>query len=409
MLQKTLKNRTIFCHDNLDILRGINSDSIDLIYLDPPFNKNKNFTAPIGTEAEGASFNDIFRKEDIKEEWLGLIADQKPNLAEYIQGITNVGYKYNKYYLIYMAVRLIEIHRILKDTGSLYLHCDPTMSHYLKILLDIIFSEDNFRNEIVWSYKTGGVSKKNFSKKHDIIFFYSKTANYVFYSQLEKSYTKSKSRKAGIINYGKGDAEFFEDEKGVYNFVEMRSVWNISYIGSTNKERLGYPTQKPKELLERVIKASSKEGDVILDPFCGCATTCIAAEKLGCQWVGIDVSPKAFELVKKRLSREVEIKGSLPNFLKKVHYRVDIPNRTDIKIDKRKKKDIKHELFGKQEGLCSGCKIMFNYANFEVDHIVPQSKGGGDNIENLQLLCSSCNKIKGDKPMEYLKNKLAKL
>ena len=121
-------------------MRGINSNSIDLIYLDPPFNKNKQFTAPVGSKAEGASFNDIFKKEDVKGEWLGLIAEEKPELASYINGISKVGYRYNKYYLIYMAVRLLEMHRILKDTGSLYLHCDQTMSHYLKILMDCIFT-----------------------------------------------------------------------------------------------------------------------------------------------------------------------------------------------------------------------------------------------------------------------------
>ena len=179
-MQKTLRNRTIFCRDNLEILRGIDSETIDLIYLDPPFNKKKEFTAPIGSSAEGAVFHDYFREEDIKEEWLGLIADQYPNLYQYIHGIGNIAHKSNKYYLCYMAIRLIELHRILKDTGSLYLHCDTTMSHYLKLLLDCIFGDGNFRNEIIWCYKSGGASPKYFSRKHDTIFFYSKGENYNF-------------------------------------------------------------------------------------------------------------------------------------------------------------------------------------------------------------------------------------
>ena len=143
MLQKNIKNRTVFIHDNLEILQGVDSDSIDLIYLDPPFNKNKKFVTPIGEEKKKSlgmekdpAFADIFKKEDIKKEWLGLIAEEKPVLHNYIQGITEIGNQYNKWYMIFMAIRLIEMHRILKDTGSLYLHCDPTMSHYLKLLLD---------------------------------------------------------------------------------------------------------------------------------------------------------------------------------------------------------------------------------------------------------------------------------
>ena len=139
MLQKTLKNRTIFCRDNIEILEGINSNSIDLIYLDPPFNKNKIFTAPIGSSAEGASFKDIFREEDLKEEWIQTIKEDNEELFSLLHGIKNMGNRYNFCYLCYMAIRLVDLRRILKSTGSLYLHCDSTMSHYLKIVLDCIF------------------------------------------------------------------------------------------------------------------------------------------------------------------------------------------------------------------------------------------------------------------------------
>ena len=141
------------------------------------------------------------------------------------------------------------------------------------MIMDNVFLVKNFRNEIVWSYRTGGASKKQFSRKHDIIFFYNKNKNYTFNLLKEKAYTKSKSRKAGIVNYGGGSTEFYEDNSGVYNFVNMRDVWDISYIGSTHTERLSYPTQKPLALLDRILNASSNEGDVILDPFCGCGTT----------------------------------------------------------------------------------------------------------------------------------------
>ena len=155
-------NRTIFLHDNLDVLQNINPDCIDLIYLDPPFNKNKKFTAPIGSSAEGAEFSDIFREEDVKDEWLQTIQEDQPELHHYLNGIKGVGKHYNFAYLAYIAIRLIECHRILKPTGSLYLHCDPTMSHYLKTTLDCIFGEDQFRNEIVWCYSTSGRSKQFF-------------------------------------------------------------------------------------------------------------------------------------------------------------------------------------------------------------------------------------------------------
>ena len=180
-MQDTIKNRTtIFCKDNLIIMRGINSNSIDLIYLDPPFNTNKVFTAPIGSSAEGASFKDIFQKEDVKEVWLLDLKEDKKRLYDFLIAVKNLGNDYNFCYLCYMAIRLMEMQRILKNTGSLYLHCDPTMSHYLKLLLDIIFKEENFRNEIIWCYSGGGRSKRDFANKHDIILRYSKSNDYIF-------------------------------------------------------------------------------------------------------------------------------------------------------------------------------------------------------------------------------------
>ncbi len=146
MMQHNIANRTIFCKDNIDILQGIDSESIDLIYLDPPFNKKKTFTAPIGSSAEGAAFKDIFKQEDVKSEWLQTIQEDKDNIFNLLEAVKNIEGKtsYNFCYLAYMAIRLIECHRVLKETGSLYLHCDSTMSHYLKLLLDCIFGEKEF-------------------------------------------------------------------------------------------------------------------------------------------------------------------------------------------------------------------------------------------------------------------------
>ena len=170
-----VENRTIFLHDNLEVLQNINTECIDLIYLDPPFNKNKTFAAPIGSSAEGAEFKDIFREEDLKVEWLQTISEDQPELHNYLNGIKGVGKRYNFAYLAYMAIRLIECQRILKKTGSIYLHCDPTMSHYLKTTMDCIFGEDQFRNEIVW--RIGWVSgfktqRRGWIRNHDTLLYY---------------------------------------------------------------------------------------------------------------------------------------------------------------------------------------------------------------------------------------------
>ncbi len=322
-----IKSRTIFNKDNIEILKNINSNSIDVIYLDPPFNKKKKFIAPTGSSATGAEFSDIFKEEDIKDEWIRIIEGIHTELYEFLITIKKFKEKnnYNYCYLVYMAIRLIECHRILKDTGNLFLHCDATMGHYLKIVLDCIFKEENFKNEIIWHYHTSGNAKHWYVKNHDIILYYTKSKNNYFNMLKDKRYTKAKSRKMGIQNLGKGEKEFFEDEKGVYQFTNMEDVWNIPYINSQAKERTGYPTQKPLELLERIIKSSCPQDGIVLDPFCGCATTCIASEKLDRKWVGIDISFKAYELVKKRLANEVPT----DIFRKDPIFTTESPVRTD--------------------------------------------------------------------------------
>jgi site-specific DNA-methyltransferase (adenine-specific) len=188
---------------------------------------------------------------------------------------------------------------VLKDTGSIYLHCDPTASHYLKLVMDEIFSAYNYRNEIIWSYRRWTGKSKRFQKLHDVIFFYSKGQDYT-YNVLYTDYTeKSLLRKQFYHTRIKGN-DIYEttiDERG----VRMGDVWDIPVINSQAKERLGYPTQKPEVLLERIIKASSNEDDIVLDPFCGCGTTIAVAEKLGRKWIGIDITHLAITLMKKRL------------------------------------------------------------------------------------------------------------
>ena len=335
-----LKNRTIFCHDNFEVLQGINSNSIDLIYLDPPFNTNKTYSAPIGSSAEGASFKDVWKDEDLKEEWLQTIKEDNDKLFNFLNGVKLIEGKKrlkskstsNFCYLSYMAIRLIEMHRILKDTGSIYLHCDPTMSHYIKLLMDIIFGEKNFINEIIWGYRTGGNSKNQFSKKHDIIFFYSKSKDKIFNTQYYLSLQKYK--------YGFGKKHGYEliNKNGNYYKKSIcRDLWDdinaIGTMGRPGEPRTDYPTQKPLSLLERIVKSSSNKGDIVLDPFCGCATTCVAAEKLGRQWVGIDVSLLAYKLVEKRLQKEVANPENLLQFQNQIYFTTTPPKRTDVNGD----------------------------------------------------------------------------
>ena len=405
------------------MLRGINSNSIDLIYLDPPFNKKKIFAASAGSAAEGAAFSDIFREEDVKDEWVDIITETNESLGHYIEGVSKIGHRSNKYYLCYMAIRLIEMHRILKDTGSIYLHCDSTMSHYLKLLLDCVFGEQNFRNEIVWCYNR--FSRRGhhaFPSMNDTLLFYAKTNNNTF-SKIQTSARDQKRYKKGyhvVVDKGvkklliyneklalKNKVDFSKYEKVAHTKARSPILGNvfsdIPIINPRANERLGYPTQKPLALLKRIIQASSNKGDIVLDPFCGCATTCVAAEQLERQWIGIDVSKKAFELVKERLNKDMDAREGM--YAHTLIDRDDIPTRTDLSKTNLSKTEIKTKLYGEQKGECNGCKVHFEYRNFHMDHIVPRIKGGGNDVENLQLLCGNCNSVKGDRDMSYLLSK----
>ena len=388
-----IKNRTIFEADNLDILRGINSDSIDLIYLDPPFKSDRIYSAPIGSEAAGAAFKDTWSLSDVDNVWHGEIADREPALYAAISAAELTHSKSMKAYLITMGVRLLEMRRILKDTGSIYLHCDPTAGHYLKMTTDAVFGPKTFVNEIIWYYKNASRGKKRYAKSHDVIFWYSKSDTPTFNRDdvlvpFESGMTQWRYTKGG------------QKGKPLPKGKTPDDVWEMPSLNAMSKERTGYPTQKPLALIERIIKASSNSGDMVLDPFCGCATTCIAAEKLNRQWVGIDLSGKALDLVKLRLEKELQIYES-GGILGSVIHRTDVPLRTDLG-ELPNYRTHKHELYGEQEGNCNGCRVHFPFVNLTVDHIIAQTKGGTDHIDNLQLLCGYCNSLKGKRSHEQL-------
>jgi len=407
-------NRTIWTGDNLDILRGLNSETVDLIYLDPPFNSNQDYAAPVGSQAAGAAFKDTWTLSDLDVAWIGLLAEEHPAVAALLATTGEVHGKGMQSYLTMMAVRLIEMHRVLKDTGSIYMHCDPTASHYLKALMDAIFGRSNFRNEIVWQ-RSAGFRRRTatmFPRKSDRLLLYGRSEQVVFHPQYrphKKEYVRRFKRDASgrlyrdDVNPTRGGRRIIYLDETPGEIVD--STWtDIPPVNPRARERVGYPTQKPLALLDRIIRASSNEGDVVLDPFAGCATACVAAEKLDRQWLGIDLSEKAVELVNERLRAEM---GDLFHH-GYVTSRTDIPRRTDVDAPKNYRQN-KHVLFGQQEGRCGGCAMDFPYKLFEVDHVVPQSRGGTDHLDNLQLLCGHCNRVKGDRDQAYLMARLAEM
>ena len=487
MADANFANRTLWTGDNLDILRGLNSASVDLIYLDPPFNSNQDYSAPVGSAAAGAAFKDTWSLSDVDEAWHGMIAESHPALYGIIDTARPVHGKAMKSYLIMMAVRLLEMHRALKDTGSIYLHCDDTASHYLKLLMDSVFGPAQFRNHLIWRRSPAHNDPRRFGRNVDHILYYAKGQRWTWNGfdiatpksdeEIKKAYPQTDER--GLVRsdnltgplhgtapglpsttpwrgydvYARGRcwsppktgayAKFIEDNfipgyrsiEGVHERLDAldaaglihhptNGVWPglkryaaadrgnppqsliLEPPGFTNfnkgAEWVGYPTQKPLALLERIIAASSNVDDVVLDPFCGCATALVAAEKLQRRWVGIDLSPKAKDLVELRLRRDLGLFGLGTT------YRDDIPRRTDLEATPPYRTQ-KHTLFGRQEGLCGGCGIMFPFRNLTIDHVVPQSRGGTDHLENLQLLCGACNSLKGDRPQEYLLARLKEM
>ena len=371
---------TLYYGDNLDILRRyLKDETVDLVYLDPPFNSAQSYNAFFhekdGTDAASQirAFEDTWHWDLDTRKAYDAVTEQPGKVSDVMQAFyTFLGGNDMMAYLTTMAPRLVELRRVLKATGSLYLHCDPTASHYLKLLLDAVFGADSFRSEVVWKRTSAHSGSKRWGPVHDVLLFSTKTDNYTWnnvfqpynpdylktfykYSDERGTFRVDNLTGAGVRSGESGQAwrgvnptdagrhwavpgkaildldpklagcgvhekldaldraklihwpakgrvpafkRYFNAEAGVF-IADV--ITDIDPISSQSAERLGYPTQKPVALLERIIKASSNPGDVVLDPFCGCGTTIDAAEKLGRDWIGIDITQLAISLIKSRL------------------------------------------------------------------------------------------------------------
>ena len=499
-----VENRTIVVNDNLPALRALPDACVDLIYLDPPFNSGRPYLNPIGLDEQEergllqdirlpapmerrdpqvvqerlVGFVDVFTMEpgdpNWKEEWTEEIGEVIPALPPILEGAGRAHSPSMQGYLTFMAVRLVEMQRILKPTGSVYLHCDPTASHYLKSIMDSVFGAANFRNEIVWRRTSAHSNANRCGAVHDTLLYYSKTDKRAWNAGVHQAYdssyiedyyrytdeegrrfqsgdltvpsaaanrrfewlgaTPAKGRGWGLDLDGleklRAEDRIFITKNGFPRLkryldeakgMALQDIWaDVQAVRSWHKEATKYPTQKPLALLERIIEASSNPGDVVLDPFCGCATACVAAEHLERRWIGMDMGVEAYRQVVKRLRGtfpEMEVEGvtaGLPDG-KRVHRVAELPGQTNEPIRPVSAADAaaaasrrqwtieeRRDLYGRQEGYCLGCGVRTDFRQMHVDHVIPWIKSGPDVMANAQLLCGHCNERKGVRTMPEL-------
>ena len=519
-----LRNRTIYIGDNLPRLRGIDSESVDLIYLDPPFNSRGEYQWPIGTESVarvdstdggdldddalermvaaggGSAFKDAFTLDDLDELTLERLLEGDEPVGYLIAAAGKVVGPGTQAYLTFMWERLAEMHRILKPTGSIYLHCDDTEGAWLRVLMDVVFGRENFRNQITWRRTSSHRSRRRFGRIADTLIFYGKSEDALFDANgaarsLDRSYIAKEYNRGrgdprgrwrgsdltdtGIEEGESGEAwggyspaeigrhwsapratgegdyadwiaenviEGYETIEGVHARLDALdehdlihwtrtgtpelkrylaategqvpgTIWtDINPVVAGSKEWQPWDTQKPVALLERVIAASSKEGDLVLDPFCGCATACVAAERLHRRWVGMDRSPRAGMLVRKRLREQDE---GIAIWTHDVRITRAIPVRTDDNGEPSlSKAELKRALFERQQAgnnlaACAAAELgrphILPIELFELDRLRPGSAGGEYTLANTQLLCGRCNRTKGNRDMAYLAERLAAL
>lgn len=472
-------NRTVFISDNLPFLKGIDTESIDLVIIDPPFAKNQTFegklTPPLtkeekelernlldswgasdpdsayelgleypDQEGQSAKFQDIWNfHERVYEDWLESLKEVCPGAYLLIHSTRYTHSDAAAAYIAFMVERVLEIKRIMKPTGSLYLHCDYKANAYLRQMLDAVFGRKCFRSEIVWAYRTGGVSMRYWPHKHDTIFHYAKSEdqNTTVHNPLQEREYYEK--------------EFFntkQDKEGrFYSDVYVRDVWDdVKPLINVSGERTGYPTQKPQALAKRIIEASSKEGDLVLDCFAGCAYVPVAAELTGRRWIACDMSVRAWTVVRRQFHKHPDLgittEGGLGSQYKGFDRRIehadkiiklqgphDLPKRTrheealslsetlsvpealtmPVVRDRKpryKQRSVESnkeiwtafvEVWGTACWYCGNQKLE-NPRELQLDHIEPSKRdGSNDDCWNRALACVSCNGDKGNKLTPY--------
>ena len=501
--------------DNLDVLRGMNSETVDLIATDPPFNTKRNRAGSAGFYVDNWKWGDTGKLPDqwawneVHPIWLDQIRDDNRALFEVIEATGHCHGQDIAAFLCFLSVRLLEMHRVLKPTGSLYLHCDHTANAYIRMALDAIFGAKNFRNEIVWKRTSSRSDSKKFAAIHDTIFYYSKSNEQTWNPQhtphdseyLKKFYTNNDDDGRGpwttadltAAETRTGDSgQTWKDidpdlynrhwslptQGGMSDFIskyDLISGWpddystthqkldalekanlihwpetgrqmprlkrylasakgnaisdvvtDINPLAHKDEEKTGSPDQKPLALYERIVLASSNPGDLILDPFAGCATTIMAAQNNGRRWIGIDRRPDARHHVVSRMlglkATEAEKLSKSPNYGDwitarlaelETNYRITAPTRTDTgetaapflapvytaneksALTHRQMKDYLIDTFGLQ---CWGCNFKINDERyFQLDHVDPKADGGSNHLDNRALLCQPCNQAKSNR------------
>ena len=429
MADQNFPNNILYEMDNLAVLHGMNSETVDLIATDPPFNTKRNRAGTAGFYVDNWRWGDTgilpdqWKWNEVHPAWLEQIKDDNQALFEVIEATGHSHSDDIAAFLCFLSVRLLEMRRVLKPTGSIYLHCDHTANGYIRMAMDAIFGARNFRNEIVWCYSGGGQPKKDFPQKHDTIFRYSKSGDYNFNSDAVRVPYDSGYKAtvfAGPDTRAPGRT-YRPNPKG-----KIVEDWWRNIPRPYGAERTGAPDQKPLALYERIVLASSNEGDLVLDPFAGCATTIIAAHRNQRRWVGIDRRKDARYHIVCRMAEipaaaraKLEQRPDLADWLNaqlakyEAHFSTDAPVRTDAGetaapalpgvyiADERSK--LRHsemhailwQQFGSQ---CWACDFVAPWPEYlELDHVNPKSDGGSNHLDNRALLCRPCNGKKGNR------------
>ncbi len=480
MTTQNFPDNALYEMDNLKVLRGMNSETVDLIATDPPFNTKRSRSGTAGFYVDNWKWGDErippdqWKWNEVHPKWLEEIKDNYTPLYEAIDATKHCQGEDTAAFLCFLSARLIEMHRILKNTGSIYLHCDHTANSYIRMAMDAIFGKNNFINEIAWLRKEGvkhNLAKKRFPQAHDTIFYYSKSNNYIHkpvlipYSDeyiaknykhvdekgryatfpctnekggnkiyefrgIKRAWRFKKSRmeemyQNGLLTQAKPNSPFrYKKYLSTAEGIKVPDIWTDTALFEKN-EKTGSPDQKPLILYERLIRTSSNEGDLVLDPFCGCATTIIAANNLKRRWIGIDrridaryhIITRMMGIDKKERER-IEKYATDKEWLDKqsekyeIHYQDKAPIRTDIEeptvpelavVYQHQMEPLHthaemHQILVKQFGLqCWGCNFVPPDKRYlHLDHITPKSEGGTNDIDNRALLCQPCNSKKSN-------------